>query len=391
MQNPIQRLAYTFGHRAYSQLPLLCAAGARTTEITIKMPMANSTRLSSSSVLATESSNKGMIIINRPKALNAINLEMVRKIYKHLKKCEKSKSLMIIKGTGDKAFCAGGDVRALVDAGPTDESKSFFREEYTANALIGNYKIPYIALIDGITMGGGVGLSVHGKYRVATDRTLFAMPETAIGLFPDVGGSYFLPRLQGKLGLYLGLTGHRLRGADVYYAGIATHYCEGSKIAELEQALLNCPDADEVPDILQRFHCQPEKPFSLQPVLEQINKHFSASSVEGILESLQNDDSDWAKKQLEILCKVSPTSLKVTFRQLELGAQMSLAQCLIMEYRLAVRHLEPRADFKEGVRALLIDKDQKPKWQPATLAEVTEEHLQWFFNKLPDTEELKFD
>ncbi|XP_023164235.2 3-hydroxyisobutyryl-CoA hydrolase, mitochondrial isoform X2 [Drosophila hydei] len=390
MQNPIQRLAYTLGHRTYAQLPLLCAAGARITDITtINMPMANSTRLSSSSVLATESSNKGMIIINRPKALNAINLEMVRKIYKHLKKCEKSKSLMIIKGTGEKAFCAGGDVRALVDAGPTDESKSFFREEYTTNALIGNYKIPYIAIIDGITMGGGVGLSVHGKYRVATDRTLFAMPETAIGLFPDVGGSYFLPRLQGKLGIYLGLTGHRLRGGDVYHAGIATHYCESSKIPELETALLNCPDADDVPDILEKFQSQPEKPFSLAPVLEQINKHFSASSVEGILESLQTDDSDWAKKQLEILCKVSPTSLKVTFRQLELGSQLSLAQCLIMEYRLAVRHLEPRADFKEGVRALLIDKDQKPKWQPSTLAEVTEDHLQWFFKKLPDTEELK--
>ncbi|XP_032586164.1 3-hydroxyisobutyryl-CoA hydrolase, mitochondrial isoform X3 [Drosophila mojavensis] len=355
------------------------------------MPMANCTRLSSSSVLATESSNKGMIIINRPKALNAINLEMVRKIYKHLKKCEKSKSLMIIKGTGEKAFCAGGDVRALVDAGPTDESKSFFREEYTTNALIGNYKIPYIAIIDGITMGGGVGLSVHGKYRVATDRTLFAMPETAIGLFPDVGGSYFLPRLQGKLGIYLGLTGHRLRGGDVYYAGIATHYCESSKIPELETALLNCPDADDVPEILEKFHSKPEKPFSLTPVLEQINKHFSAGSVEEILESLRTDDSDWAKKQLEILSKVSPTSLKVTFRQLELGAQLSLAQCLIMEYRLAVRHLEPRADFKEGVRALLIDKDQKPKWQPSTLSEVTEEHLDWFFKKLPDTEELKLD
>ncbi|XP_017967946.1 3-hydroxyisobutyryl-CoA hydrolase, mitochondrial isoform X1 [Drosophila navojoa] len=392
MQNPIQRLAYTLGHRTYTRLPLLCAAGARLTETTtINMPMANSTRLSSSSVLATESSNKGMIIINRPKALNAINLEMVRKIYKHLKKCEKSKSLMIIKGTGEKAFCAGGDVRALVDAGPTDESKSFFREEYTTNALIGNYKIPYIAIIDGITMGGGVGLSVHGKYRVATDRTLFAMPETAIGLFPDVGGSYFLPRLQGKLGIYLGLTGHRLRGGDVYYAGIATHYCESSKVPELETALLNCPDADDVPEILEKFHSKPEKPFSLTPVLEQINKHFSAGSVEEILESLRTDDSDWAKKQLEILSKVSPTSLKVTFRQLELGAQLSLAQCLIMEYRLAVRHLEPRADFKEGVRALLIDKDQKPKWQPATLSEVTEEHLDWFFKKLPDTEELKLD
>ncbi|XP_032596681.1 3-hydroxyisobutyryl-CoA hydrolase, mitochondrial isoform X2 [Drosophila grimshawi] len=391
MQNSIQRLIHIVGHQTYSHLPILCAVAPTkvSTTTTGKMSIGNSTRLSSSSVLATESSNKGMIIINRPKALNAINLEMVRKIYKHLKKCEKSKSLMIVKGTGDKAFCAGGDVRALVDAGPTDESKNFFREEYTMNALIGNYTIPYIALIDGITMGGGVGLSVHGKYRVATDRTLFAMPETAIGLFPDVGGSHFLPRLQGKLGLYLGLTGQRLRGGDVYYAGIATHYCDSSKIPELEAALLNCPDADEVPDLLAKFHTKPEKPFALQPLLEQINKNFGATSIEGILENLQNDGSDWAKKQLEILCKVSPTSLKVTYRQLELGSQLSLAQCLIMEYRLAVRHLEPRADFKEGVRALLIDKDQQPKWQPATLAEVTEEHLQWFFRKLPDTEELK--
>ncbi|KAH8347019.1 hypothetical protein KR059_004112 [Drosophila kikkawai] len=384
-QSPIQRLVYTLGHRTYSQLPLIGGAAMST-----KNPpaMAFSARLSSSSVLATESSNKGMIILNRPKALNAINLEMVRKIYKHLKKCEKSKSLLIIKGTGEKAFCAGGDVRALVEAGPTDESKSFFREEYSTNALIGNYKIPYIAIIDGITMGGGVGLSVHGKYRVATDRTLFAMPETAIGLFPDVGGSFFLPRLQGKLGLYLGLTGYRLRGGDVFYSGIATHYCESSKISDLETALLNCPDADDVPELLQKYHSTPEKPFSLQPVLEQINKNFSADSVEGIFENLKNDGSEWANKTIETLCKTSPTSLKVTFRQLELGSQLSLAQCLIMEYRLAVRHLE-RSDFKEGVRALLIDKDQKPKWQPAQLSEVTEEQVQWFFRKLPDTEELK--
>ncbi|XP_034127324.1 3-hydroxyisobutyryl-CoA hydrolase, mitochondrial isoform X2 [Drosophila guanche] len=389
MQNPIQRLVYTFGQRTYSQLPLIGGSAVVTATKVQPMMAQQSTRQSSSSVLATESSNKGMIILNRPKALNAINLEMVRKIYKHLKKCEKSKSLLIIKGTGDKAFCAGGDVRALVEAGPTDESKSFFREEYTTNALIGNYKIPYIAIIDGITMGGGVGLSVHGKYRVATDRTMFAMPETAIGLFPDVGGSYFLPRLQGKLGLYLGLTGYRLRGADAYYAGIATHYCDSSKIPELETALLNCPDADDVPELLENFHTQPEKPFSLQPVLKQINKNFAADSVEGILENLENDGSDWAKKTLATLCKMSPTSMKVTYRQLELGSQLSLTQCLIMEYRLAVRHLEDRADFKEGVRALLIDKDQQPRWQPAQLSEVTEEHVQWFFRKLPDTEELK--
>lgn len=267
----------------------------------IKPTIRNMTSSSSaSSVLATESSSKGMIIINRPKALNAINLEMVRKIYRHLKKCEKSKSLVIIKGTGDKSFCAGGDVRAVATSGPTEESKNFFREEYATNALIGNYKIPYIALIDGITMGGGVGLSVHGKYRVATERTLFAMPETAIGLFPDVGGSHFLPRLQGKLGLYLGLTGVRLKGDDVLKAGIATHYCDSSKLGELEEALLNCPDADELPDLLGKFNTPTKKEFVLQPVVEQINKCFTAESVEEILENLKTDGSEWAKKTHEV-------------------------------------------------------------------------------------------
>jgi len=314
----------------------------------------------------------------------------VRKIFRHLKKCEKSKSLVIIKGTGDKSFCAGGDVRAVATAGATEESKNFFREEYATNALIGNYKIPYIALIDGITMGGGVGLSVHGKYRVATERTLFAMPETAIGLFPDVGGSHFLPRLQGKLGLYLGLTGVRLKGDDVLKAGIATHYCESSKLHELEDDLLNCPDADEVPDILAKFNNPSKKEFVLQPVIEQINKCFKAECVEEILENLKTDGSEWAKKTHEVLLKMSPTSLKVTFRELELGSQLSLPQCLNMEYRIVVRHLE-NSDFKEGVRALLIDKDQKPKWQPPTLEEVTEERVQSFFAKLPDTEELKLE
>ncbi|KAM7363564.1 3-hydroxyisobutyryl-CoA hydrolase isoform 1-T1 [Cochliomyia hominivorax] len=371
---PIQRIIYAFGHRT---LPLV-----------VNHVSTQTIRKMSASVLATESSDKGMIILNRPKALNAINLDMVRKIYKHLKKCESTKSLVIIKGTGDKAFCAGGDVRAVVEGGASEESKSFFREEYTTNALIGNYTIPYIALIDGITMGGGVGLSVHGKYRVATERTLFAMPETAIGLFPDVGGSYFLPRLQGKLGLYLGLTGVRLKGEDVLKAGIATHYCDSSKIAELETALLNCPDADEVPEILNKFNNPSTKPFALEAHLDQINKCFAAESVEEIIENLKIDGSEWATKTKEVLLKMSPTSLKVTFRQLELGSKLSLPQCLNMEYRIVVRHLE-NSDFKEGVRALLIDKDQKPQWNPKTLEAVTEERVQSFFAKLPDTEELK--
>lgn len=339
-------------------------------------------------VLATESSSKGMIIINRPKALNAINLEMVRKIYKHLKKCEKSKLLVIIKGTGEKSFCAGGDVRAIVEAGPTEESKSFFREEYTMNHLIGNYKIPYIALMDGITMGGGVGLSVHGRYRVATERTLFAMPETAIGLFPDVGGSYFLPRLSGKLGMYLGLTGYRLKGEDVANAGIATHYCPSDKLKHLESALLNCNDPDDIADIMNSLTKKPEKKFVLGPHLEAINKCFAAPSVEGIFKNLSDEGTDWSLNTLNVLKKMSPLALKVTHRQLEHGANLSLTQCLMMEYRMVVRHLED-SDFKEGVRALLIDKDQKAKWNPSSIEAVSSERVAKFFAKLPDTEELK--
>ncbi|KAL5284761.1 hypothetical protein ACFFRR_006836 [Megaselia abdita] len=254
----------------------------------------------STNVIASDSSDKGFLILNRPKALNALNLEMVRKITKSLKKWETTKSLVVVKGTGEKSFCAGGDVRALVEAGPTYESKSFFKEEYAMNSLIGNYTIPYIALIDGITMGGGVGLSVHGKYRVATERTLFAMPETAIGLFPDVGGSFFLPKLKDHLGMYLGLTGYRLKGEDVHRAGIATHFCESSQILELERALLDIKDADDVDDVLKSFHKISDKDFVLKPHLQQITKCFNAGSVEEIFSNLERDGSEWAQKTLKI-------------------------------------------------------------------------------------------
>lgn len=365
-------------------IPAALGNGANTTRLNTVRTLASSI----DTVLATESSTKGLIIINRPKALNAINLEMVRKISKHLKKCEKSKLLVIIKGTGDKSFCAGGDVRAIVEAGATEESKSFFREEYQLNHLIGNYKIPYIAFMDGITMGGGVGLSVHGKYRVATERTMFAMPETAIGLFPDVGGSYFLPRLNGKIGMFLGLTGFRLKGEDVLNAGVATHYCPSDKLKHLESALLNCNDSDDIPDIMNSLTTRPQQKFVLSPHLNTINKCFAGCSVEEIIKNLNEEGSEWSKKILDMMKKMSPLSLKVTHRQLQLGENMSLTQCLKMEYRMVVRHLED-SDFKEGVRALLIDKDQNPKWNPASIEAVSSSRVEKFFAKLPDTEELK--
>lgn len=345
-------------------------------------------RNKSSLILASETNDKGIITINRAKALNAINLDMVRDISNWLKKWESTKTLVIIKGAGEKSFCAGGDVRAVVEAGLTPESKNFFREEYTLNALIGAYKIPYIALIDGITMGGGVGLSVHGKYRVATERTLFAMPETAIGLFPDVGGSFFLPRLAGKLGLYLGLTGFRLKGEDVYKAGVANYYCESNLLNDLETELLNCKNDTDIVNVLKKFTPKTFKKFILEDHLEKINKIFNENSIENIIENLKNDNSEFAANTLKSLSKMSPTSLKVTLEQLSLGKNLTLNECLNMEYRIVYRHLES-SDFKEGVRALLIDKDQNPKWNPPEVNSVTDDIVKLFFSNLPANEELK--
>ncbi|KAF5903386.1 3-hydroxyisobutyryl-CoA hydrolase, mitochondrial, partial [Clarias magur] len=314
----------------------------------------------SAEVLLEKVERAGVITLNRPKALNALNLSMIRLIYPQLKKWEKDSQtdLVIIKGAGDKAFCAGGDVRAIAEAGKVGGSlvEDLFREEYILNHAIGMYRKPYVALIDGITMGGGVGLSVHGRFRVATEKTLFAMPETAIGLFPDVGGGYFLPRLQGKLGLFLALTGFRLKGRDVQRSGVATHFVQSEKITDLEKDLvsLKSPSAGDVAAVLDSYQEQStldaETPFVLQQHTEAIDRLFEGRSVEEILEKLQKDQSTFAQKQVEILSKMSPTSLKLTFRQLQAGASLSLQEVLVMEYRLSQACMRGH-DFYEGVRA----------------------------------------
>lgn len=301
-------------------------------------------------VIIENHDDKGVIILNRPKALNALNLSMVNKILPILQQWEKEKLCVIIKGAGEKAFCAGGDVRAVVEEGRNGNVKlghDFFRKEYTTNGIIGTYSIPYIAFIDGIVMGGGVGLSVHGRYRVATERTLFAMPETQIGLFPDIGGSYFLPRLKGKLGWYLVLTGYRLKGPDVLLAGIATHYTESRKLKELEQALLKSSNEQTIKDTLNNFSTPVTQQFSLAPYLGKIDQCFSANSVEEIIGNLEKDESDWGKDTVKLLNKMCPTSLKVTLKELNLGSKMSLHECLQMEYRLAVASLA-NTEFYEG-------------------------------------------
>ncbi|CRK88952.1 CLUMA_CG002549, isoform A [Clunio marinus] len=344
-----------------------------------------------STVLVEEKGNAGVITLNREKALNSINLDMVSQIYAALRDFEPRKDLVIIKGAGEKSFCAGGDVRAVVE-GSIKDGKDFFRHEYRNNELIGSYKKPYIALIDGITMGGGVGLSVLGKYRVATERTLYAMPETAIGLFPDVGGGYFLPRMSGNIGIYLGLTGFRLRGRDVQKAGVATHFVDSSHIGELENDLYNCKNSNDIDETLYKYSSlsKDNSEFVLKPHLKQIEKYFGKDTVEDIVKALHSDGSEWAISTLKLISKMSPTSLKVTLRQLQLGKTMTLRECLQMEYRLAA-HCCMSSDFKEGVRALLIDKDQKPNWKPEILEKVKQDYVNRFFAPLPDNDELTFE
>lgn len=336
----------------------------------------------------------GVITLNRPKALNALNLNMIRQIYPVLQKwnTDPGVSLVLIKGTGDRAFCAGGDVRAVAEAGQKgdDLTKVFFKEEYMLNYAIGMLQKPYVALINGITMGGGVGLSVHGRFRVATERTLFAMPETAIGLFPDVGGGYVLPRMQGKLGVYLALTGHRLKGYDVKHSGVATHFVSSEKLADLESSLLGLPDPhlNSIQQVLNDYDKQcseGHKDFVLAKFTHQIDKCFDKPTVEDIVKALEEDASEWALQQIELLSKMSPTSLKITLRQLQEGGTLSLADCLKMEYRLTQRCMEDN-DFYEGIRAVLVDKDNSPKWNPSSLAGVSKQKVDSYFASLGDRE-----
>uniref|UniRef100_A0A2K5CDU3 3-hydroxyisobutyryl-CoA hydrolase n=1 Tax=Aotus nancymaae TaxID=37293 RepID=A0A2K5CDU3_AOTNA len=348
-------------------------------------------------VLLEKKGCAGVITLNRPKLLNTLTLNMIRQIYPQLKKWEQDPEtfLIIIKGAGGKAFCAGGDIRVISEAEKANQKIApvFFREEYILNNAIGSCQKPYVALLHGITMGGGVGLSVHGQFRVATEKCVFAMPETAIGLFPDVGGGYFLPRLQGKLGYFLALTGFRLKGRDVY-KGIATHFVDSEKLGMLEEDLLalKSPSKEDVAAVLENYHTEckidRDKSFTLEEHMDKINSCFSANTVEQIIENLQQDGSSFALEQLKVINKMSPTSLKITLRQLMEGSSKTLQEVLTMEYRLSQACVRGH-DFHEGIRALLIDKDKSPKWKPADLKEVTDEYLNNHFKSL-GSNDLKF-
>ncbi|XP_054273098.1 3-hydroxyisobutyryl-CoA hydrolase, mitochondrial-like [Macrosteles quadrilineatus] len=343
-------------------------------------------------VLSEIINNKGVLTLNRPRALNSLNEAMVTIILEKLKDWEHKVDCVVVRGAGEKAFCAGGDVVAVTSGSLTNcnHGKNFFRKEYTMDYIISQYKKPYIALIDGITMGGGVGISVNGKYRIATEKTLFAMPETAIGLFPDVGASYFLSRLEGKLGLYLALTGQRLKGKDVVKIGFGTHYIESKNIPTLYEAILK-GDGDVESTIKKHSVDVSDHTFSLAQNMGLINEAFSGSTVEEIFTRLEKDGSQFSQDTLKLLNKMSPISMKISKVELEKGAKMSLKECLQMEFRLAKSALEATSspDFYEGVRALLKDKDQNPKWNPSSLQEVTDDMVNKVFLPISPEEELK--
>ncbi len=344
----------------------------------------------------------GTVLLNRPRALNAFTMDMYRRLEPMLREwaAEPQIRAVLIEGAGDRAFCAGGDVRKVYEAGKgisgdPDFTAVFFAEEYRIILGIHRYPKPYIAIIDGITMGGGAGVSVNGAYRVATEETMFAMPETGIGLFPDVGATRFLNLCPGHIGRYLGLTGARLGAADALYCGFATHFVSRGRVPELKQELAGLAwesgkEAAQVASLLGRFAAG-AGPSPLAARRAMIHRCFGHNGVEEILDALQaeTEDPDWARETHAALLTKSPTSLRVTLRQLMLGQGMELEEALKLEYRLT-QHFMAAHDFYEGIRAVLIDKDQKPLWRPATLAEVDEAMTTAYFTSLGDRE-LTFD
>ncbi|MDW3207248.1 MAG: enoyl-CoA hydratase/isomerase family protein [Alphaproteobacteria bacterium] len=343
-------------------------------------------------VILTRRGPIGHILLNRPKALNAITFEMVIAVADALSDWEKDDAVraVIIEGAGDRAFCAGGDVIAVSKAGQeqTDLCRDFFQAEYRLNRTIHLFEKPYIAFLDGITMGGGVGLSVHGKHRIVTEKTLFAMPETAIGLFPDVGGSHFLSRCPGETGTYLGLTGARLGAADMMAVGLAdSHMPSDSRdafFAALEAADWSGRDADSVVSEITGQFATPAGETTIETIRADLDRLFAGDDLEEIVARLSADTGEFAAKAAALLDGKSPTMLKVSLKQLRLGAMQDFDANMVMEYRIVRRALQPGADFHEGVRALLIDKDKAPKWNPARLEDVSDAMVHSHFEAPPE-------
>lgn len=340
-----------------------------------------------SEVLSRVESHAAVLSLNRPDALHALSLNMVRLLRAELLRLRDQdgvRCILLDHATG-RGFCAGGDVRALIDSVQNDggvSGRRFFYEEYQLDHLIGSYPKPIIAFMDGLTMGGGVGISLPARVRVVTEHTRFAMPETGIGLFPDVGGGYFLSRLPQRMGRYLALTGAQLDGSECLALGVGTHYVPARALPQLKAALAH----GELDAGLRAHAAVPPAPRILEHA-EQIARAFASDRYEQVLEALAQDGSPWALSVLHKVQQKSPQACKVALRQLAIGQSLpDLADDLRMEYRIASRVLT-RPDFSEGVRAVIIDKDNQPRWQPSAAEQVTEALLDEIFAPLPAAEE----
>ncbi|MGN6703864.1 MAG: enoyl-CoA hydratase/isomerase family protein [Burkholderiaceae bacterium] len=345
-------------------------------------------------IVAEVRNHVGHLTLNRPAALNALSMGMVRDLHAHLDRWARDPDVraVTIRGAGEKAFCAGGDIRALYDSRRANDDlhMMFFREEYALDIAIHRYPKPILACMDGYVMGGGMGLAQGSSLRIATDRTRMAMPEVGIGYFPDVGGSYFLSRLPGALGLYLGLTGRQIRAADALYCGLADAFLPSGTLAELD-ARLDALDwqgkpadgGDKIGALLDALGAQPALPDApLAAVRDAIDRHFSLPSVPAVVASLRAESDPackaWAEETLQTMAKRSPLAMCVTHELLRRGRDLPLERCFDMEFALDRAWLQD-GDFVEGVRALIVDKDNAPRWRPASLDEVAPQQVQAFF------------
>lgn len=327
----------------------------------------------------------GLITLNRPKALNALTHDMVRKLRPALEAWADDPAVarVVIRGEGGKAFCAGGDIRALYDlgrAGRHDEMLTFWREEYELNILIKRFPKPFVALIDGIVMGGGVGLSIHGSHVVAGSNFAFAMPEVGIGFFPDVGGTWFLPRMPGETGTYAALTGARFKQGDALATGLATHAVSSESFAALTEALTGLEPVDA---ILERF-AAPPVPSGVTGHRGSIQRCFAFDTVDQVLAALDHDAKaldSWCAATAATIRTKSPTSLKIAIEQVRRGAALSFEAAMVLEFGIVSRICRG-PDFYEGVRAVIVDKDNAPSWAPATLDEVSIDAIAAYFAPL---------
>jgi enoyl-CoA hydratase len=313
----------------------------------------------------------GLITLNRPKALNALTHAMCVEMRAKLAEWSRDSAVksVVIRGAGERAFCAGGDIRALYESGKagTPYALDFYRDEYLLDTAVKRFSKPYISLLHGIVMGGGVGVSVNGAQRVADESAVFAMPETGIGLFPDVGGSYFLPRCPGEIGMYLGLTGARLKTADMLYAGVANYFLPAAKTETLiERLTTGTSFVFIIGELSENLGAAP-----LAAHRKDIDRFFSAGSVEEILARLDEDGGEWAAETAKTIRTKSPTSLKIAYRQIREGKTLKFEDCMRMEFRMVNRVIAGH-DFYEGVRAAIIDKDGAPNWKPAKLEDVSD-------------------